>query len=414
MLKSNMESQEHLLPFGIPPSRADIRVVLPLQSVENVRSKALKLGAENLGPVDWSKKRNLRVHNQGQCGNCWAMSSTATLNDRYLAIGQVNPDLDPIITTQCVPQTINAGCGGGQPAFAGQFFEKNGAIPPSSICPRWQSFYNTYSSNNQAPNLPTCAILETKCGFDTVSRFYAKSGSTTSTVASDANGNVDPAGTILNMKIALQKGPIVGAFLVPKDFMASSEYKFDLTNGVYINGAYNAVLDSTISARLKQALGNPTGAQWADPIVEGGGPAGHAIEIVGWGIQDVVTYGQTPYWIIKNSWGDTWMDNGYIKVAMNLPPHNHNNNLGLDIPVITLLISGKAMSLGGYFGGGTVFDPDFSPGRYNGPTPNFNGGDDDDSGTGSHKRKWLKPAIGIALFLLVAFLIYYYTGKSRS
>merc|ERR1711928_135894 len=36
---------------------------------------------------------------------------------------------------------------------------------------------------------------------------------------------------------------------------------------------------------------------------------GHAIRILGWGVED-----GTPYWLIANSWNTDWGDNGYVKL----------------------------------------------------------------------------------------------------
>ena len=54
------------------------------------------------------------------------------------------------------------------------------------------------------------------------------------------------------------------------------------------------------------------------------GPCGtqvnHAVTVVGYG----VTKARRPYWIVKNSWGPDWGENGYVRFL-----RNHKNKIGL-------------------------------------------------------------------------------------
>ena len=37
---------------------------------------------------------------------------------------------------------------------------------------------------------------------------------------------------------------------------------------------------------------------------------GHAIKILGWGVEN-----GTPYWLVANSWNEDWGDKGFFKIA---------------------------------------------------------------------------------------------------
>ena len=42
--------------------------------------------------------------------------------------------------------------------------------------------------------------------------------------------------------------------------------------------------------------------------VTGGVLGGHAVKMLGWGVED-----GTPYWLIANSWNTDWGDNGEMQ-----------------------------------------------------------------------------------------------------
>jgi len=73
------------------------------------------------------------------------------------------------------------------------------------------------------------------------------------------------------MKEIMTNGPVEGGFSVYADFLS---YK----SGVYQHET-------------------------------GGFLGGHAIKILGWGVED-----GTPYWLVANSWNLSWGDKGYFKI----------------------------------------------------------------------------------------------------
>ena len=69
----------------------------------------------------------------------------------------------------------------------------------------------------------------------------------------------------------MTNGPVEGAFTVYSDFLS------------YNSGVYQ----------------HTTGEELG----------GHAIRILGWGVED-----STPYWLVANSWNQDWGDKGFFKI----------------------------------------------------------------------------------------------------
>ena len=81
------------------------------------------------------------------------------------------------------------------------------------------------------------------------------------------------------------------------DYQCSDE---KIMKMVYKNGAVVVGVD---------ASGNGWGQYKSGVYDTCKGKANHAVAIVGWGTEQGI-----PYWLIKNSWGPSWGDKGFIKV----------------------------------------------------------------------------------------------------
>ena len=191
------------------------------------------------------------IRNQQQCGSCWAFGAVEALGDRFAIAsnGSVNVVLSPEDLVSCDEWEL--GCNGGLLNIAWSYLTNHGAVSDECF---------PYSAGNG--RVPPCTIKDGKCELGVEFRKYK----TKNYYHIEGVRNIQ--------KAILTGGPVEAAFIVHQSFMS------------YKSGVYQKPM-------------------WEDMWPLGG----HAVKILGWGVQD----GQD-YWLVANSWGPYWGLDGYFLI----------------------------------------------------------------------------------------------------
>lgn len=388
-----------LRPSSLPPNLANPLNTLMAPSPTRYQNNLAMAGLRQLPEsFDWreeAKKRNIRlegVKNQKNCGNCWAMSISSTLCDRYNVSGNPIPDLSPLYLIACDKQ--DGACDGGNLQIAAQFCESSGIS--TNNCANWEDWCDSHECSESVKDVP--------CNFKGCDVWRAKNKSTHTINGSPLDSNITPKTQPIslqtqqgNLKVSstftrdpvsvqnqikaeiLSNGPVVTCFWIFPDFMDQSPTPWSSTNNIYIHGAYGDTQ---------------------------GHAGGHAVEIVGWGKGNAGKYGKLSYWIVKNSWGPNWNNGGYFKFAMTQYKNMSGNSItditingytGLDVP-LQCSIEGNV----GPFGGPVVFLPDAT--RKNNPSDwggSYNG---NGNGTGNFKN-WLNKYWWVVILIVILIVV---------
>lgn len=192
------------------------------------------------------------IRSQLKCGSCWSFAGTEALSDRFCIAGK-DLILSPQYLVSC--DGSDDGCGGGRLSSAWQYMNKHGIATDSCV--------EYTSGNGTAPKcMRKCedgekiTLYRTKSAYSVVNFF--------------------DFGTQATQKIQAEifkNGPIEAGYNVFQDFL---QYK----GGVYSHREGNMV-------------------------------GGHAVKMIGWGEDPV----GGPYWLIANSWGPEWGENGFFRIA---------------------------------------------------------------------------------------------------
>jgi len=214
------------------------------------------------------------IRDQANCGSCWAFGAVESMTDRICikSNGTMKPHISAEDLNSCCGFSCGQGCNGGYPEAAWQHFKSVGLVTGGQ-----------YGTNEGCLpyQLPHCDHHITggkypACQGDAPTPACKKEceSSYNNTYTADKHHGESAYSLPTVEKIAtdiMTYGPVEGAFSVYEDFLA---YK----SGVYVH-------------KTGQLLG------------------GHAIKILGWGVED-----GTDYWIVANSWNEDWGDNGYFKI----------------------------------------------------------------------------------------------------
>jgi cathepsin F len=216
---------------------------------------------------DWRDKGAVTpIKDQGQCGSCWTFSTTGNIEGQYfLKTGKLVSFSEQLLvdcSQGCcfLPgygNVCNQGCNGGWQWNA--FFDvvNWGGIQTEDSYP-----YTSGGGASGACQKNNSILMAKITNYTCIS------------TGGGAPANEDQMAAYIQ-----QKGPISIAL-----------------NAGYLQDYSSGVVDPWFPS------------QECDPT-----QLDHAVLIVGWGVDSGV-FGNTPYWLVKNSWSDSWGEKGYFRI----------------------------------------------------------------------------------------------------
>eukprot|EP00047_Mylnosiga_fluctuans_P001529 m.220761 g.220761 ORF g.220761 m.220761 type:complete len:360 (-) comp10445_c0_seq1:44-1123(-) len=227
---------------------------IPFAGLEEVAAPVFHTPVSDLpASVDWRTKGVVTpIKNQGQCGSCWAFATTETLESH--AALTTNPPTQIILSPQQLVNCVP------NPKHCGGTGGCSGATPEVGYT------YLASCGGQTTEKLYPYTARDGACKFDKTT--------TPPAVAISGYVKIDENNYTAVMNAIANIGPI--AISVEADTWFS-----------YSSGILPA-----------------SGCNLQDTDID------HNVQLVGYG-----TEGGKDYWIVRNSWGATWGESGYIRLA---------------------------------------------------------------------------------------------------
>jgi hypothetical protein len=281
--------------------------------------------------------------NQMLCGSCWAEAAAGIISDNFIVSKLVTwkPDLSATWILMCHGQLK---CQGGAPAkaFTDIAQSQKGIVTKHCIDYSWcatnQNCNGQATKHFESKNLSQ--LIPSGCTCYYPGDFYSyKIDPNPQTIAIGKQNITKDNIAITVKRHIIKKGPVLGGFLVFKNFMKGKHTT--VNGGVYLEHADydNMQNGKLIFSKDMTKTSNYVGS--------------HAVAVIGWGVQkDVIidndgTKQHVPYWYCRNSWTEKWGGNGgYFKMAMY--PFNKASQFDMEVQINTnsgLKLSGGLVAI---------------------------------------------------------------------
>jgi C1A family cysteine protease len=225
-------------------------------------SKRSKLPLPNAVPasVDWTTKGVVTpVKNQGDCGSCWAFSTTGSIECEYAIKNNVLNSLSEQQLVDCSWAYGNLGCAGGSMDAAFKYVENYGGL----------------CSETEYPYTGKDGLCQASSNCKTV---YNPITSHTDVTTDD--------------ETALETAAAAGCVSVA---IEADQFAFQYYSSGVLTGSCGTSLD-------------------------------HGVLVVGYG-----SSGTSDYWKVKNSWGTSWGEDGYVLICRDCAKNGVEGECGINM-----------------------------------------------------------------------------------
>lgn len=279
------------------------------------------------------------VQNQGVCNSCYAWSTAMCLSDKVAILTRKNPKLGPSYLLSCTQSKYcnspyALGCNTGYIEEAAVLMSENGGATSNSC---WNYSWCCYSTDLNELN----KNIQAQIPFDTYKNKCVNSTEPIQ-VYKILKDSIIREYFTSNIKLhIMDHGPVPLYMSLYQDFAdgsrvsASSPKPWAETGGIYV---HLTVYD--YNGEIKTPAGDTIPYKYGTPQEMNKYQGAHAMSIIGWGVDKVKNFlpyaypGKAeidlPYWIIRNTWGVEWADNGYAKIAIPNYFSYINTSIGID------------------------------------------------------------------------------------